>query len=123
VHCTAVKIHGGDLPRLGWTARVALELGLEASAAGPVARPPPRTESSAALGRDGGANPATPSPMGAACPSPPAGRSASATHGRSPGQTTTFTAQPNPISGEVPSNENEAGQGVTACKAMFVDYD
>jgi hypothetical protein len=41
----------------------------------------------------------------------------------SPGQTTTFTAQPNPISGQVPDNENEAGQGVTACKAMFVDYD
>ena len=40
-----------------------------------------------------------------------------------PGQTTTFTAQSSPISGEVPSNENEAGQGVTACKAMFVDYD
>lgn len=40
-----------------------------------------------------------------------------------PGQTTTFTAQPNPMSGQVPGNENEAGQGVTACKAMFVDYD
>jgi len=25
-----VKIHGADLPRLGWTAQVALELGLEA---------------------------------------------------------------------------------------------
>jgi hypothetical protein len=41
----------------------------------------------------------------------------------SPGQTTTFTAQPNSISGEVPDNENETGDGVTACKAMFVDYD
>jgi hypothetical protein len=30
LHCTAVKIHGADLPRLGWTAEVALELGLEA---------------------------------------------------------------------------------------------
>jgi hypothetical protein len=40
-----------------------------------------------------------------------------------PGQTTTFTAQQNPISGQVPDNENESGQGVTACKAMFVDYD
>jgi hypothetical protein len=33
----------------------------------------------------------------------------------SPGQTTTFTAQPNSISGEVPGNENETGQGVSAC--------
>jgi hypothetical protein len=41
----------------------------------------------------------------------------------SPGQTTTFTAQPNPISGEVPDNENVAGQDVTTCKAMFVAYD
>jgi hypothetical protein len=30
LHCTAVKIHGADLSRLGWTAQVALELGLEA---------------------------------------------------------------------------------------------
>ena len=30
LHCTAVKIHGADLPRLGWTAQVAVELGLEA---------------------------------------------------------------------------------------------
>ncbi|GAA5198247.1 hypothetical protein GCM10023322_71180 [Rugosimonospora acidiphila] len=30
LHCTAVKIHSADLPRLGWTAQVALELGLEA---------------------------------------------------------------------------------------------
>jgi len=30
LHCTAVKIHGADLSRLGWTAKVALELGLEA---------------------------------------------------------------------------------------------
>jgi hypothetical protein len=41
----------------------------------------------------------------------------------SPGQTTTFTAATNPISGQVPDNENETGQGVTVCKAMFVDYD
>lgn len=41
----------------------------------------------------------------------------------SPGQTTTFTAQANPISGQVPDDENETGQGVSACKAMFVDYD
>jgi hypothetical protein len=30
LHCTAVKIHSADLPRLAWTAEVALELGLEA---------------------------------------------------------------------------------------------
>jgi hypothetical protein len=30
LHCTAVKIHSADLPRLGWTAEAALELGLEA---------------------------------------------------------------------------------------------
>ena len=41
----------------------------------------------------------------------------------SPGQTTTFTAQPDPISGQVAATENETGQGVTECKAMFVDYD
>jgi len=29
LHCTAVKIHGAALPRLGWTAQVALERGLE----------------------------------------------------------------------------------------------
>ena len=29
LHCTAVKIHGVDLDRLGWTASVALDLGLE----------------------------------------------------------------------------------------------
>ena len=29
LHCTAVKIHGADLSRLGWAAQVALELGLE----------------------------------------------------------------------------------------------
>lgn len=29
LHCTAVRIQGADLPRLGWTAQVALELGLE----------------------------------------------------------------------------------------------
>jgi hypothetical protein len=29
LHCTAVKIHGVDLARLGWTASVALDLGLE----------------------------------------------------------------------------------------------
>ena len=40
-----------------------------------------------------------------------------------PGQSTTFTAAPGPISGEVPQKENMAGQGVTACKAMFVSYD
>ena len=42
LHCTAVKLHGADLPRLGWTAQVALELGLEAepplSGCGPVAQ-------------------------------------------------------------------------------------
>jgi hypothetical protein len=41
----------------------------------------------------------------------------------SPSQTTTFTAQPDPISGQVPDNENETGQGVTACKAMFFADD
>lgn len=41
----------------------------------------------------------------------------------SPGQGTTFTAQHNPISGQVPDNEDEAGQGVTGCRAMFVAYD
>ena len=41
----------------------------------------------------------------------------------SPGQSTTFTAQPNPISGQVPDNEDEAGQGVTGCRAMFVASD
>lgn len=30
LHCTAVKIHSADLPRLAWTAGAALELGLEA---------------------------------------------------------------------------------------------
>jgi hypothetical protein len=38
-----------------------------------------------------------------------------------PGQNTTFTIEPNPISGE--DMDNEYGQGVTGCRAMFVAYD